>query len=171
MGFYGFIWIILRHHRPWWWWGSYTVVVNWFKWIIEFLFYFVVSYEAYENILWWPLSRERRPELLAKWKTKGGILLIGYAAFRNLSLGKHVKDKNIALEMCNALQVTFLLFLCACACALEISLIKFSFLVRCLTVCLDFYITIFFFMWFACNNVTTWPKCKLTSLSQSLKNY
>ncbi|PKA46223.1 DNA repair and recombination protein RAD54 [Apostasia shenzhenica] len=48
--------------------------------------------------------RERRAHLLTKWRTKGGVLLIGYAAFRNLSLGKHIKDKNIASEICNALQ-------------------------------------------------------------------
>lgn len=50
------------------------------------------------------VSRERRAELLAKWKAKGGIFLIGYAAFRNLSLGKHVKDKNMARELASVLQ-------------------------------------------------------------------
>ncbi|XP_031481997.1 protein CHROMATIN REMODELING 20 isoform X2 [Nymphaea colorata] len=52
------------------------------------------------------VSREnwQRAKLLAKWRRKGGVLLIGYAAFRNLSLGKFVKDKNIAGEICEALQ-------------------------------------------------------------------
>ncbi|XP_077229028.1 protein CHROMATIN REMODELING 20-like isoform X2 [Tasmannia lanceolata] len=50
------------------------------------------------------VSRDRRAELLAKWRRKGGVLLIGYAAFRNLSLGKNVKDKNMAVEISHALQ-------------------------------------------------------------------
>ncbi|KAM5561744.1 protein CHROMATIN REMODELING 20 [Rosa sericea] len=50
------------------------------------------------------VSRERRLELLAKWRAKGGVFLIGYSAFRNLSLGKHVKDRNMAREICHALQ-------------------------------------------------------------------
>jgi transcriptional regulator ATRX len=44
-------------------------------------------------------------ELLAKWRAKGGVFLIGYSAFRNLSLGKNVKERNMAREMCSALQV------------------------------------------------------------------
>ncbi|KAK8963018.1 DNA repair and recombination protein RAD54 [Platanthera guangdongensis] len=48
--------------------------------------------------------REKRAHLLAKWRSKGGIFLIGYSAFRNLSLGRHVKDKTIASEICHALQ-------------------------------------------------------------------
>ncbi|KAF6144435.1 hypothetical protein GIB67_024662 [Kingdonia uniflora] len=39
-------------------------------------------------------SRERRLELLKKWRVKGGVLLIGYESFRNLSLGKNVKDRD-----------------------------------------------------------------------------
>ncbi|XP_048324064.1 protein CHROMATIN REMODELING 20 isoform X2 [Ziziphus jujuba] len=50
------------------------------------------------------VSRERRGELLAKWRAKGGVFLIGYSAFRNLSFGKNVKDRNIAREICHALQ-------------------------------------------------------------------
>ncbi|CAK7341191.1 unnamed protein product [Dovyalis caffra] len=50
------------------------------------------------------VSRERRAELLAKWRAKGGVFLIGYSAFRNLSLGKNVKERNMAREVCNALQ-------------------------------------------------------------------
>lgn len=51
--------------------------------------------------------RLKRPDLLTKWRVKGGVLLIGYSSFRNLSLGKHVKDKNVANEIAYALQVTF----------------------------------------------------------------
>lgn len=50
------------------------------------------------------VSRDRRAELLAKWRAKGGVFLIGYTAFRNLSFGKHVKDRNMAREICHALQ-------------------------------------------------------------------
>lgn len=50
------------------------------------------------------VPRERRAELLAKWRAKGGVFLIGYSAFRNLSLGKHVKDRHMAKEICHALQ-------------------------------------------------------------------
>ncbi|OVA02313.1 SNF2-related [Macleaya cordata] len=50
------------------------------------------------------VSRERRLDLLAKWRTKGGVFLIGYASFRSLSLGKHIKDRNMAKEFCHALQ-------------------------------------------------------------------
>lgn len=50
------------------------------------------------------VSRERRAELLAKWRAKGGVFLIGYSAFRNLSLGKNVKDRHMAREICYALQ-------------------------------------------------------------------
>ncbi|XP_062084347.1 protein CHROMATIN REMODELING 20 [Humulus lupulus] len=50
------------------------------------------------------VSRERRGELLAKWRAKGGVFLIGYSAFRNLSFGKNVKDRNMAREICYALQ-------------------------------------------------------------------
>ncbi|QHO34705.1 protein CHROMATIN REMODELING 20 isoform X1 [Arachis duranensis] len=50
------------------------------------------------------VPRDRRVELLAKWRTKGGVFLIGYTAFRNLSFGKHVKDRNVAREICHALQ-------------------------------------------------------------------
>ncbi|KAJ1409364.1 SNF2-related, N-terminal domain [Sesbania bispinosa] len=50
------------------------------------------------------VSRDRRAQLLAKWRAKGGVFLIGYTAFRNLSFGKHVKDRHIAREICQALQ-------------------------------------------------------------------
>lgn len=52
------------------------------------------------------VPRDRRAELLMKWRSKGGVFLISYTAFRNLSLGKHVKekDRHMAKEICNALQ-------------------------------------------------------------------
>ncbi|KAK7278207.1 hypothetical protein RJT34_23232 [Clitoria ternatea] len=50
------------------------------------------------------VPRDRRAELLAKWRAKGGVFLIGYTAFRNLSFGKHVKDRQMAREICHALQ-------------------------------------------------------------------
>ncbi|KNA07910.1 hypothetical protein SOVF_167500 isoform B [Spinacia oleracea] len=50
-------------------------------------------------------SREQqRAELLTKWRRKGGVFLIGYSSFRNLSLGKNVKDRKSANLICNALQ-------------------------------------------------------------------
>lgn len=50
--------------------------------------------------------RERRGELLGKWRAKGGVFLIGYSSFRNLSLGKYMKDRHSFKEVCSALQVT-----------------------------------------------------------------
>ncbi|XP_062205430.1 protein CHROMATIN REMODELING 20 [Phragmites australis] len=50
------------------------------------------------------VARVKRPYLLDKWRLKGGVLLIGYSSFRNLSLGKHVKDKNTANDISYALQ-------------------------------------------------------------------
>ncbi|KAI3470412.1 hypothetical protein Pfo_027075 [Paulownia fortunei] len=51
------------------------------------------------------VPREKRVELLMKWRAKGGVFLIGYTAFRNLSLGKYVKDLDVAKEISHALQV------------------------------------------------------------------
>lgn len=51
------------------------------------------------------LTRERRVELLAKWRRKGGVFLISYSSFRNLSLGKYVKDNKMAQDIIRALQV------------------------------------------------------------------
>ncbi|XP_043703389.1 protein CHROMATIN REMODELING 20 isoform X2 [Telopea speciosissima] len=50
------------------------------------------------------VPRERRLEWLVKWRAKGGVFLIGYSAFRNLSLGKNVKDRHAAREICYSLQ-------------------------------------------------------------------
>jgi hypothetical protein len=60
-------------------------------------------------IMWF--HRERRAELFAKWRAKGGVFLIGYANFRNLSLAKNMKDRHMAREICYALQVTVIDFL------------------------------------------------------------
>lgn len=56
------------------------------------------------------LSREKRVELFAKWRIKGGVFLIGYTAFRNMSLGKYAKDRDVAREISNALQVIINMF-------------------------------------------------------------
>nr|GEV58512.1 protein chromatin remodeling 20 isoform X1 [Tanacetum cinerariifolium] len=50
------------------------------------------------------VPRDRRLDLLMKWRAKGGVFLIGYTNFRNLSLGKHIKDRNMAKELCKALE-------------------------------------------------------------------
>lgn len=55
------------------------------------------------------VSRERRAALILKWRSKGGVFLMGYTAFRNLALGKQIKDRQVAKEISEALQV--LLFL------------------------------------------------------------
>ncbi|KAL1542519.1 DNA helicase [Salvia divinorum] len=49
--------------------------------------------------------KEKRLELLTKWRTEGGVFLIGYSAFRNLSAGKYAKDPNVAKEISQALLV------------------------------------------------------------------
>ncbi|GJT97781.1 protein chromatin remodeling 20 isoform X1 [Tanacetum coccineum] len=51
---------------------------------------------------------DRRLDLLMKWRAKGGVFLIGYTNFRNLSLGKHIKDRNMAKELCKALEMMML---------------------------------------------------------------
>ncbi|KAG6487728.1 hypothetical protein ZIOFF_056325 [Zingiber officinale] len=51
------------------------------------------------------VARERRLDLLLKWRMKGGVFLVGYAAFRNLSLGRHAKDRNTASEISHALRM------------------------------------------------------------------
>ncbi|KAK4799952.1 hypothetical protein SAY86_025317 [Trapa natans] len=50
------------------------------------------------------VSRERRVELLAKWRRKGGVFLISYTGFRNLSVGKNIKDRTVARDIISALQ-------------------------------------------------------------------
>ncbi|XP_047316242.1 protein CHROMATIN REMODELING 20 [Impatiens glandulifera] len=78
-----------------------SVLHNWRK---EFLKWGPSELKPLRIFMLEDVSRERRAELLAKWRRKGGIFLISYAAFRNLSLGKHVKDRQIASNICLALQ-------------------------------------------------------------------
>ena len=54
----------------------------------------------------------KRSKLLAKWKSRGGVMLIGYAAFRNCAIGKTVKEKAVRESFCATLQVIFLSPLC-----------------------------------------------------------
>ncbi|KAF8401988.1 hypothetical protein HHK36_012939 [Tetracentron sinense] len=74
------------------------------NWRQEFVKWRPVELKPLRVFMLEDVSRERRVELLAKWRTKGGVFLIGYSAFRNLSLGKHVKDRHVAREICYALQ-------------------------------------------------------------------
>ncbi|EXB93143.1 Transcriptional regulator ATRX-like protein [Morus notabilis] len=78
-----------------------NVLHNWRK---EFLKWKPSEVKPLRVFMLEDVSRERRGELLAKWRAKGGVFLIGYAAFRNLSFGKNVKDRNMAREICYALQ-------------------------------------------------------------------
>ncbi|KAJ8760391.1 hypothetical protein K2173_015058 [Erythroxylum novogranatense] len=78
-----------------------NVLHNWRR---EFMKWRPSEVKALRVFMLEDVSRERRAELLGKWRTKGGVFLIGYSAFRNLSLGKNVKDKNMAREICIALQ-------------------------------------------------------------------
>ncbi|KAK6137734.1 hypothetical protein DH2020_028518 [Rehmannia glutinosa] len=50
------------------------------------------------------VPRDKRVELLTKWTTKGGVLLIGYAAFRNLSLESMLRIKKLLGRLVVALQ-------------------------------------------------------------------
>ncbi|GMI79137.1 hypothetical protein like AT1G08600 [Hibiscus trionum] len=74
------------------------------NWRQEFMKWRPVELKPIRVFMLEDVPRERRAELLAKWIRKGGVFLIGYAAFRNLSLGKHVKDRNMARDICYALQ-------------------------------------------------------------------
>ncbi|KAM5577392.1 hypothetical protein ABKV19_007970, partial [Rosa sericea] len=44
------------------------------------------------------IFRERRLELFANWRAKGGVFLIGYSTFRNLSLGTFILSNLISLH-------------------------------------------------------------------------
>ncbi|XXG90588.1 hypothetical protein AAC387_Pa12g2318 [Persea americana] len=74
------------------------------NWRQEFLKWRPLEFKQLRVYMLEDVPRERRLELLLKWRAKGGVFLIGYTAFRNLSLGKHIKDRNMAIEICNALQ-------------------------------------------------------------------
>lgn len=55
-----------------------------------------------------PRDNVNRARLLGKWQRCGGVMLIGYTAFRNLSIGKTVKDKIVRDNLCTSLQVIFI---------------------------------------------------------------
>ncbi|WCJ21115.1 DNA repair and recombination protein RAD54-like [Euphorbia peplus] len=74
------------------------------NWRQEFMKWRPSEIKALRVFMLEDVPRDRRAELLAKWREKGGVFLIGYSAFRNLSLGKNVKDRNMAREICLALQ-------------------------------------------------------------------
>lgn len=49
-------------------------------------------------------NRNRRGDVLVRWQKTGGVMMIGYTAFRILSSGKHVKDASAREKICKALQ-------------------------------------------------------------------
>ncbi|KAL5707173.1 DNA helicase [Ranunculus cassubicifolius] len=74
------------------------------NWRHEFMKWKPMEQKALRIYMLDDVSREKRLDLLKKWKVKGGVFLIGYTNFRNLSLGKYVKDKHISQEFCTVLQ-------------------------------------------------------------------
>lgn len=74
------------------------------NWRQEFIKWKPVELKPLRVLMLDDVGREKRAFLLEKWRAKGGVLLMGYAAFRNLSFGRHVKDKNVASEICYSLQ-------------------------------------------------------------------
>ncbi|KAL0452217.1 UNVERIFIED_CONTAM: protein CHROMATIN REMODELING 20 [Sesamum latifolium] len=75
------------------------------NWRLEFMKWRPSELKPLRVFMLEDVPRDKRVELLSKWRTKGGVFLIGYAAFRNLSLGKYVKDQNIAKEISHSLKV------------------------------------------------------------------
>ncbi|KAL3820109.1 hypothetical protein ACJIZ3_006014 [Penstemon smallii] len=76
-----------------------------YNWKYEFMKWRPLELKPLRIFMLEDVPREKRLELLMKWRTKGGVFLIGYSAFRNLSLGKYVKDRDIAKEISHALQL------------------------------------------------------------------
>ncbi|KAJ8558565.1 hypothetical protein K7X08_035744 [Anisodus acutangulus] len=74
------------------------------NWRLEFIKWRPSEMKPLRVFMLEDVPRERRAELLQKWRSKGGIFLIGYTAFRNLSFGKHIKDRHVAREICQVLQ-------------------------------------------------------------------
>ncbi|KAI4303028.1 hypothetical protein MLD38_038709 [Melastoma candidum] len=74
------------------------------NWRHEFSKWMPTEYKALRIFMLEDVPRERRLELLTKWKTKGGVFLISYSSFRNLSLGKYVKDSKMARDIIRSLQ-------------------------------------------------------------------
>ncbi|PKI39095.1 hypothetical protein CRG98_040519, partial [Punica granatum] len=74
------------------------------NWRHEFTKWAPSEFKPIRTFMLEDVSRERRVELLAKWRRKGGVFLISYTAFRNLSVGKNIKDRNVARDIISALQ-------------------------------------------------------------------
>ncbi|CAK8572305.1 unnamed protein product [Lathyrus sativus] len=74
------------------------------NWRMEFIKWAPSELKRLKVFMLEDVSRDRRAQLLAKWRAKGGVFLIGYTAFRNLSFGKNAKDRETAREICHALQ-------------------------------------------------------------------
>ncbi|KAL8246017.1 hypothetical protein R6Q59_007233 [Mikania micrantha] len=74
------------------------------NWRHEFNKWKPTEFKALRVYMLEDVPRDRRLELLMKWRSKGGVFLIGYTNFRNLSLGKHVKDRHMAKEFHRVLQ-------------------------------------------------------------------
>ncbi|KAI3796901.1 hypothetical protein L1987_39588 [Smallanthus sonchifolius] len=74
------------------------------NWRHEFRKWSPTEFKALRVYMLEDVPRDRRLELLMKWRAKGGVFLIGYTNFRNLSLGKHVKDRHMAKEFHRVLQ-------------------------------------------------------------------
>ncbi|KAJ3682438.1 hypothetical protein LUZ60_015011 [Juncus effusus] len=73
------------------------------NWKIEFKKWQPTELKPLRVYLLEDVTRVKRLYLLSKWRAKGGILLMGYVSFRNLSQGKGIKDRNIAMEIANIL--------------------------------------------------------------------
>lgn len=69
------------------------------NWKYEFLKWKPVELKPLRILLLDDVPRDQRANYIARWRDKGGILLLGYASFRSLSLGK-----NAAPETCHMLQ-------------------------------------------------------------------
>ncbi|GER51313.1 DNA repair and recombination protein RAD54 [Striga asiatica] len=74
------------------------------NWRHEFMKWRPSELKALRIFMLEDVPREKRVALLMKWRIKGGVFLIGYSAFRNLSLGKYVKDRDMAREISHLLQ-------------------------------------------------------------------
>ncbi|XP_051119835.1 protein CHROMATIN REMODELING 20 [Andrographis paniculata] len=74
------------------------------NWRFEFMKWRPLELKPLRIFMLEDAPRERRVQLLTKWRIKGGIFIIGYSAFRNLSLGKYVKDRDLARAISHALQ-------------------------------------------------------------------
>ncbi|KAF0929785.1 hypothetical protein E2562_025924 [Oryza meyeriana var. granulata] len=78
-----------------------NVLHNWKK---EFIKWYPTELKPLRVYMLEDVPRAKIPHLLTKWRAKGGVLLISYSSFRNLSLGRNARDKTAANEITNALQ-------------------------------------------------------------------